>query len=310
MAEQTFIYYNIFNDFFTIRKEIIMKYFEKYNTIHLTEQDSFDIEQTLECGQCFRFEKTGEKEYRIVAKGRVLNIKQTEDETVFFPCTASDFENIWYDYFDFGRDYGKIKEAISDDITMQKAIDFGGGIRILNQEPFECLISFIISQNNRIPMIKKVIKNISERWGVEADGEYLFPNVDRLINSDMASLMECKTGFRHKYITDCLNKIKSGEIDLEGLKSKDTETVKKELMTIKGVGTKVADCVLLFSFGRSEVFPTDVWIKRVMEHIYFEDRDEKISDIHSFAKEKWGEYAGFAQQYLFYYARTLKISKN
>ncbi len=286
-----------------------MKYFEENNIVHLTEQDSFDIEQTLECGQCFRFEKKDEKEYRIIAKGKVLNLKQTDDETILFPCTAEDFENIWFDYFDLGRNYEHVKTILSEDPELKKAIAFGSGIRILNQDPFECLVSFIISQNNRIPMIKKVIKNISERWGKEVGGEYLFPDICSLENSDGASLMECKTGFRHKYITDCLEKLKRGDIKLEELKQKDTETAKRELMSIKGVGTKVADCVLLFSYGRSEVFPTDVWIKRVMEHIYFGDSDRTIGEIHSFAKEKWGKYAGFAQQYLFYYARTLKISK-
>lgn len=285
-----------------------MKISEKENCIIMTEQDSFDIEQILECGQCFRFEKTDDKEYKIIAKNRVLTIKQEEDRVIFSHCTKKDFEEIWYDYFDLGRDYTYIKKLFSDDDILRQAVEFGKGIRILNQDPFECLISFIISQNNRIPMIKKVIKNISERWGTACCGEYLFPTPENLKSSDMESLMECKTGFRHRYITDCLEKIDRGKINIEYIKTLPTEEAKNELMKIKGVGKKVADCVLLFSFGRSEVFPTDVWIKRVMEYFWFNGKETSIADIHKLAAEKWGKYAGFAQQYLFYYARTLKIN--
>lgn len=285
-----------------------MKYFESDGSVIMTDQDSFDIEQILECGQCFRFEKLSEKEYRIVAMGRVLTIKQDKDSISFSPCSEKDFREIWYEYFDLGRDYTYIKELLSVDEVMRAACDFGSGIRILNQEPFECLVSFIISQNNRIPMIKKAVRNISEKWGTQRDGEYLFPSPEALLSSDRDSLMECKTGFRHKYISDCLEKIAEKSICLEELKGLPTDRAREELMKIKGVGVKVADCVLLFSLGKSEVFPTDVWIKRVMEY-FWPSECVSMKEIQSFAREKWGIYAGFAQQYLFYYARSLSIGK-
>lgn len=289
-------------------KEINMKITETNKGILLTEQDSFNIGQILECGQCFRFERIEEGHYKITAKNRVLYIKQDGDGILFYPCNKEDFENIWYNYFDLGTDYSEIKAVLSADRVLKEAAAFGSGIRLLNQEPFECLISFIISQNNRIPMIQKVIGNISERWGEKAGDDFLFPTLERLKDSDGISLTECKTGFRHKYITDCLEKLSRGEISLEALKNTDTVTAKEELMKIKGVGSKVADCVLLFSFGRREVFPTDVWIKRVMEYFYFDGKETPVKEIHSFAYEKWGAFAGYAQQYLFYYARTLQIN--
>ncbi|MCD8159114.1 MAG: hypothetical protein LUD77_09545 [Clostridiales bacterium] len=243
-----------------------------------------------------------------MAKNKVLYIKQEGNEILFYPCSKNDFENIWYDYFDLGTDYSEIKAILSKDSVLKEAAAFGDGIRLLNQDPFECLISFIISQNNRIPMIQKVIGNISARWGEKAGENYFFPSLDSLKTSNCESLMECKTGFRHKYITDCLEKLSKGEISLETVKNMDTARAKEELMKIKGVGTKVANCVLLFSFGRREVFPTDVWIKRVMEYFYFDGKETPIKDIHALAAHKWGKYAGFAQQYLFYYARTLHIN--
>lgn len=284
-----------------------MNYIEKNEKIIMTEFDSFDIEQILECGQCFRFTKLAEKEYVIVAHKRVLHIKQENEKVFFYPCNKKEFEEIWIDYFDLNRDYNEIKKLLSKDKVVKAAIEYASGIRILNQEPWECLISFIISQNNRIPMIKQVIKNISEAFGQKAGDYYLFPNIKELEKADNESLMACKTGFRAKYILDAIEKISSKEVDLASFSKLTTEEARKKLIEIKGVGPKVADCVLLFSLRRNEVFPTDVWVKRVMEYFYFDEKETPIKDIHSLAYKLWGDYAGFAQQYLFYYARSLKI---
>lgn len=284
-----------------------MKYICEDDKIILTEYESFNIEEILECGQCFRFEKIKDMHYKIIAYKRVLYIEQTENNVKFYPCTKEDFENIWINYFDLNTNYEEIKQKIYNDEIMEKAIDYAKGIRILNQESFECLISFIISQNNRIPMIKQVIKNISEKYGEKCGDEFLFPSLDKLKLATNEELRECKTGFRDKYIIDALQKLDNKEIKLEDLYSMSAEEAKEELLKIKGVGTKVADCVLLFSLGKKDMFPTDVWIKRVMEHFYFNEEDTPIKDIHKFAKEKWGDFAGYAQQYLFYYARSEKI---
>lgn len=284
-----------------------MNYFEQDKKIIVTDIESFDIEQILECGQCFRFEKIKDKHYIIIAHEKVLNIKQDNDKIEFFPTNKKDFENIWINYFDLKTNYKEIKKQLEKDPILKDAINFAPGIRILNQDPWECLISFIISQNNRIPMIKQVIKNISEKYGNNLNNYFSFPTISQLKVANNDDLMLCKTGFRSKYILDAINKIENKQVCLESLYSNSLEDSKQILMNIKGVGTKVADCVLLFSLKKSEVFPTDVWIKRVMEHFYFDKQETNIKTIHEFAKNKWQHLSGYAQQYLFYYARSQKI---
>lgn len=283
------------------------------NNIILTEYDSFSIAETLECGQCFRFQKRAENDYLVIAFKKVIRIIQEDEKITIFNTSLEEFNEIWMDYFDLNRDYSSVKSLISkNDNVLLEAVKFAPGIRILNQEFFECLISFIISQNNRIPMIKKVIENISQRWGEyigEFDGVkyYSFPTPQALSQATEEQLMECKTGFRAKYIIDAVARFNSGEIKYTDFLNMKTSEVKENLMTIKGVGTKVADCVMLFSCRKCDVFPTDVWVRRIMSHFYFEGIDTPIKEIHQLANDKFGEYAGFAQQYLFHYARQLKI---
>ena len=289
-----------------------MKYFVKNNDIVLYEYDSFVISQTLECGQCFRFNCIGPENYVVIAFGKVLNIYQIGDSIIFSNTTEDDFKNIWCRYFDFDRNYSEIKKSISEnDEILTKAVEYAPGIRILNQERFECLISFIISQNNRIPMIKKVIENISRKYGKYIDTfedveYYAFPTQEELAQADEAGLMECKTGFRAKYIIDAVSRVLNGEIKLDA-DGMSTDELRNMLMTIKGVGPKVADCTMMFSFGRCETFPTDVWVKRIMSELYFGGREASVKEIHQKADECFGEYAGYAQQYLFNYARQFKI---
>jgi len=290
-----------------------MNYCIEGNKLIMNKSESFKISETLECGQCFNFEKISEEDYVVVAFGKVLRLYETENGIVFEDTTEDDFRNIWSNYFDFDNDYSGIKSVLSvKDKTMKEALEYAPGIRILNQEFFECLISFIISQNNRIPMIKKVVANLSRRYGkyiktVNGIDYYSFPTPQDLAGISEEELMESKTGFRAKYIIDAVNKVLSGEIKEDVFSELSTEEVRKVLMEIKGVGPKVADCVMLFSLGRSDAFPTDVWVKRVMSHFYFEGKDTPIKEIHSFAYDMFGEYAGFAQQYLFNYARQFKI---
>lgn len=290
-----------------------MEYICRDGNVILTEYDSFVISQSLECGQCFRFEKLGDENYLVIAYNKLLRIYKDNDFIVFENTTQEDFENIWKHYFDFERDYIKIKNKLSqEDLTLKKAIEYAPGIRIFNQEFFECFISFIISQNNRIPMIKKVIENISIKYGnylgkVNDKDYYSFPTVEQLAKADEEGLKECKTGFRAKYIIDAIDNILSGKINEKLFSDMSTEKLRELLINVKGVGPKVSDCVLLFSCGRSEAFPTDVWVKRVMSHFYFDGNDTPIKQIHEFAYKKFGDFAGFAQQYLFNYAREQKI---
>lgn len=289
-----------------------MMYIEDNNKIIITDINSFNIKETLECGQCFRFYEKEKDLYAIVAFGKVLYVKQDKNTTKLYPCTLEEFLNIWINYFDLERDYCEIKkDLIKNDKIMEMAIDYAKGIRILNQDPFECLISFIISQNNRIPMIKKVIENISNTYGnAIIDTEYkAFPSINTLNCATIEDIQLLKTGFRAKYIKDALIKLESGNLCLTSLKDAHTTIAKEQLMTIFGVGEKVADCVLLFSLGKYDVFPTDVWVKRVMEHFYFDGIPQNIKVIHEFATNKWRDNMGFAQQYLFNYAKAMQIGK-
>ncbi|MCL1935821.1 MAG: 8-oxoguanine DNA glycosylase [Defluviitaleaceae bacterium] len=291
-----------------------MKYTELEDKIIIENLDSFSISEVLECGQCFRFSKISENFYKVMAMDKQIYVNQENKNLEIYPCTTKEFEDFWINYFDLNRDYGNIKKIISkNDEIMKEAINFADGIRLLNQDPFECIISFIISQNNRIPMIKKVIENLSTSFGEEKTNKYgsyyAFPTLEVLNNISVEDIMTCKTGFRAKYIKDACSKLYDKTIDIDILKTYSTVEAKKILMQINGVGEKVSDCVLLFSLEKYSSFPTDVWIKRIIEHLYFDGDSLKIEKIHSFAKEKWGEYAGFAQQYLFHYAKEKKIGK-
>ncbi len=282
------------------------------NYVEITDAKDFNITEILECGQCFRFTKIKDSCYRIIALDRVLDIEQTADKIIFSPCCPADFDNLWYNYFDLGTDYNKIKEIISkDDPVMQKAVEYAGGIRLLNQDPFETLISFIISQNNNIPRIKGIISRLSKAYGKAFDeNESFFPDLAALADVKNEDYMSLGTGFRAKYLCDCVEKLLNKEIDLDTLSDMPSEEAKKELLKIKGVGPKVADCVLLFSLGKRDMYPVDVWVKRVTELLYFNGKDTPKEEISAFAAKKWGKYAGYAQQYLFYYARSEKLGVN
>ena len=196
-----------------------------------------------------------------------MKIKQEKDSILFYNTTLDDVERIWINYFDMNNDYNKIKDKlIQQDKLLKTAIEVKSGIHILKQDPFEILISFIVSQNKQIPHIKKVIENISRQFGEKIQNEYeqefyTFPSAKVLSNASEQSLKDCKAGFRVPYILDAANKVAKGEINIEVLKSKYTYEIKESIMSIKGVGNKISDCVLLYGFGRTEVFPTDVWIK-------------------------------------------------
>ncbi len=275
----------------------------------IIEKKDFNIKQILECGQHFRHEKINDKEYLVIAENKILHVEEKE-EKIIFNSSQKDFEKLWKNYFDLNRDYSEIKKQINVDKVMNEAINFGSGIRILNQDSFEMLITFIISQNNRIPMIKTVIKNLSKKFGEKIDGDYYsFPTVEKLYNANIEEIKECKAGFRAKYIKDACEKVYNNEINIYNTEHMNTKELKEELIKIKGVGEKVANCIVLFGYGRREAFPVDVWVKRVMEHYYFENKDTKLTEIERFGNEKFKDLSGYAQQYLFYIAREQGIGK-
>ncbi|ABY91814.1 DNA glycosylase [Thermoanaerobacter sp. CM-CNRG TB177] len=281
---------------------------EKGTKVIVRGIEDFNLKETFECGQCFRWNEEEDGSYTGVAYDRVINVKLEEDMLIIDNTDLNDFYDIWFDYFDLGRDYKQIKENLSRDPILKEAIQYGQGIRILRQDTWETLVSFIISQNNRIPQIKKVIENLASSFGepIEYKGKiyYTFPKAEELVMFDVETIAKTKCGFRAKYILDAASKVFSGEIDLLKLFEYSTNDIRDILMNINGVGPKVADCVILYSIGRYDTFPTDVWIKRIVEYLYLK-REGTPLEIQLFAIDKFGDLSGFAQQYLFYYGREM-----
>ena len=283
-----------------------MEYIVQNNNVFIKGIKDFNAAHTFDCGQCFRWEKQDDGSYTGVAFGKVVNVSDTDDGILIKNTTLEDAKNIWTDYLDLKRDYNSIKELYKNDANLKPAMEFGYGIKILKQEIFECLVSFIISTQNAIPRIKKIVSKLSCMYGdkIEYEGNeyYCFPTPEQLKDVTEKDLEPLKAGYRAGYIADCVNKVVSGEIDLEKIAVMDIDDARKELLKIKGVGPKVADCVMLFSMCKYESFPIDVWVKRTMSTLYL-DENATNTAIQKYAKDNFGEYAGMAQQYLFYYAR-------
>ena len=291
-----------------------MKLYEKDNSIILEEIENFDAKAIFTCGQAFRWYEESDGSFTTVHLGRVLNVLNEKDRVIFKGTNLKEFDEIWMDYFDLNTDYKEIRKVLSNNEILPKAMEYGEGIRILNQNHFEMLISFIISANNMIPRIKKSIEVISMRYGKficedENRKDYSFPTVEELSRATVEDLREfAKVGFRDKRIFDTVNMILNEKIDLDNFENLETDILREELLKFSGVGNKVADCIMLFSYKRGEVFPVDVWIKRVMEELFIK-KETPVKKISKEADRIFGKYAGYAQQYLFYYGREEKIGK-
>ena len=283
---------------------------EEIDKVLIENVVDFDPVHIFECGQCFRWIREKDGSFTGVAKGKVVNVKVENGKLIISNSDFEDFKNIWFDYFDLGRDYSDIKKKLSLDEHMSEAIKYGQGIRILKQDLWETLISFIISVNNRIPRIMKIIDVLSTEYGTKISFKgkdyYTFPEMEVLTVASIEELGICKWGYRCKYIHNTANLVKQGLIDLKSLEGLSTASARTELTKLSGVGDKVADCTLLYSGTKQDVFPTDVWVKRVMETLYFK-KDTSFKDIQAFSDNYFGSLAGFAQQYLFYYARGNRI---
>ena len=276
----------------------MINFYSENNSIHIENLDNFDLKNTLDCGQAFRWSSEDGIKWHGIAHGKYLSMyKPDENSLVIENISLKEFENIWKKYFDFERDYSKIISEISSDEILKNAADYGKGIRLLNQDPWETLCSFIISQNNNIPRIKGIIDRLCTNFGEKIEGGYSFPSYETIAKLSVDDLAVLRSGFRAKYILDAAQKINNGEINLESLKTISTDLARNELMKIKGVGPKVADCVLLFSLEHIDAFPKDVWIKRAMEVLFNGNLPEKALP-----------YAGIVQQYIFYYARETKLN--
>lgn len=287
-----------------------MRIIEQDGNVILSGAADFEAEHIFECGQCFRWNRTDGGWFG-VAFGRALFVSQNGDTVVLHGITYEEYERVWKAYFDLSRDYGKIKAELCKDPVLKKAAAFGGGIRILAQEPFETLISYIISASNNIPRIKGIIERLCENFGEKREYMsrvyYTFPAAERLAALSAEEISVIRAGFREKYILAAARGVCSGEIDLGAIGALPYAGAKAELMKISGVGSKVSDCVLLFGMKKTSGFPVDVWIKRITEYCYFDNKEQTREKIAAFAEEKFGELGGFAQQYLFYWARENKI---
>ncbi|MBF1053550.1 MAG: DNA-3-methyladenine glycosylase 2 family protein [Parvimonas sp.] len=291
-----------------------MKLYEKDNLVILEDVENFDAKAIFTCGQAFRWYEEKNGSFTTVHLGRVLNVLNEDDKVIFKGTNLEEFNEIWIDYFDLNTDYQSIRKSLANNKILANAMEYGKGIRILNQNHFEMLISFIISANNMIPRIRKSIEVISMRYGKficqdENRKYYSFPTVDELSKATVEELREfAKVGFRDKRIFDTVNMIKNENIDLDSFENLETDNLREELLRFSGVGNKVADCIMLFSYKRGEVFPVDVWIKRVMEELFIKE-ETPVKKISKEADRIFGKYAGYAQQYLFYYGREEKIGK-
>jgi N-glycosylase/DNA lyase len=256
---------------------------------------SFDIKKTFECGQCFRWQKLSENSYKGVAFSKSIVVSCEKDQIFFENTSENNFKNIWIKYFDLNTNYSEVEKCLLKFYkTLRPIIKYSEGIRILKQDPWETLCSFIISQNNNIPRIKAIIKALCENFGDKINNEtYTFPEAYKLANLSQADLKPLRCGFRYKYIIDAARKISKKEIILEDLSNETSENIIKTLTKISGVGPKIANCVLLYGYNRLNAFPIDTWIKKAL-------KTYRKLDLNHF-------YAGIIQQYIYYYIKSSKV---
>ncbi len=279
----------------------------------INQIETFLPQHIFECGQCFRWNKQPDGSYTGVFKGNVLNVAVENGQIVFKGICNGNIQDIVNEYFDLHRDYTKIQESLSKiDEPLKISIQYGKGIRLLNQDLWETIISFIISANNNIPRIKGIIERLSKQYGKQikwnSQTYYTFPTPEELSKASVADLRTLGLGFRDQRVYETTKIILNKQVDLEKLKQEtSTKKVREILLTLPGVGPKVADCIMLFSTLKClDVFPVDVWVRRVMNELYFklpEENKLKREQIEKLAYEKYGDLAGIAQQYLFYWKR-------
>lgn len=285
------------------------------NFIRIENVTDFNLAHTLECGQSFRWKRVDDWYYGVV-DGRLLSIFQDGEALVIRSSAEEDhnqLENFLNYYLDLNRNLPLVLQAVDIDATIHKAIDTFWGMRILNQDVWECIASFILSQNNNVPRTKGIIKTISARFGEKLTlahrVDYTFPTPHSLAQAGVDALFDCRMGYRAPYLWEAASVIAAGKFDLQALKNLPYAEAKSELMEFKGIGEKVADCVCVFSLGHIEAIPIDVWMKRIIEHVYLRRR-ASIREIREFAQDYFGEFLGYAQQYLFHYGRTVGFDQS
>lgn len=281
--------------------------------IILQNVDSFELKDIFDCGQCFRWNQQKDGSYTGVFGRNILNVRKEKESIVMEGICEKDIKETVEKYFDLNRDYKQIKEKLAKiDKNMETSVKYGQGIRILNQDLWETILSFIISANNNIPRIKGIIERLAKAYGTKMTWRekdyYTFPTAEQLKDVTIKEYRDLGLGFRDKRLYETTQMIESKQVDLEKmLENPNTVEVREQLLTLSGVGPKVADCILLFStLKRLQVFPIDVWVRRVMNDLYIKQPDEtRVSkkQIEKIATDKFGDLAGLAQQYLFYWRR-------
>ena len=265
------------------------------NRIIFENINTLDVALTLDCGQAFRWSEKEDGIWHGVAFGKAVDISMSEDKLIISGDVIESDRSLWAGYFDLERDYAQICENLKADEHLKKAIGAYPGIRILHQDSWEALCSFIISQNNNIPRIKGIIERLCVHFGDDlGNGDFSFPSAQTVAKLSVEDLAPLRSGFRAKYIVDAAQKVTGGEVDLDKLAVCDIDEARQELIKIKGVGAKVAECTLLYGCGRVDAFPVDVWVRRIMSEMYPDGLPECTKDVE-----------GIAQQYLFHWRRNM-----
>lgn len=273
--------------------------------------DSFVPEHLFECGQCFRWNKNESGNFVGVFENNVISVKCDDENIIFRGICDGPMESICREYFDLDTNYENIKNTLSKiDNYLKESIEYGYGIRILKQDLWETLISFIISANNNIPRIKFIIERMCKQYGrkilFENKEYYTFPRPEELKNVTIQDFRKLGLGFRDVRVYETVQNVLANKINLKELEEEQNiQNLRNKLLEIPGVGPKVADCIMLFALKKYEVFPIDVWVRRVISELYFDKNEQKSQIIQKFAKEKYGNLAGLAQQYLFFWRRSI-----
>lgn len=269
---------------------------------------NFDLDSTVTCGQIFRFEKESDNSYTIVLKDRIINVKYENNNLYVDSNKYDNLENVVTKYFDLERDYSKINEIIEKkDLEIKKIVEYCNGLKMINSYPFETIVSYIISANNSVSSIRKSVDMISKRYGKKVEFRdreyYLFPTAEELKNVRIEDYRTCSVGFRDKYIENIVRVINNDSNYLDNFYKLDSLSSFDILLKEKGIGPKVASCILLFAYQKFNVFPVDTWVKKIMKEKY---KIEGEKNIREKTKELYGEYSAIAIQYMFHYSRNKK----
>ena len=271
-------------------------------------KNNFDLKATITCGQIFRFILEDDGSYTVIIKDRVINLKEDNDYIIVESSKEDNLKEIIYDYFDLDRNYEIIeKNILKCDKKLEDALIFSRGLKMIHQDPFETIIAYIISQNNRVPSIANALNLISLNYGEKVifkDKEYyLFPSIDKLKTLTISDFRNCKVGFRDKYLYEIMRSIENNLLDIESIYNMNSEDSLKYLVSFKGIGNKVASCILLFAYQKFDVYPIDTWVKKFMKEDYNIEGEQNIK---KFTYDTYKEYSGLAIQYMFNYKRNKK----